>query len=136
MKVIAVSGYFDPIHAGHIEYFKLAKELGDKLVVILNNDEQIYLKKTKPFMSLEERKKILEAIKYVDEVYVSIDDDETVCKSLKVIMPAIFAKGGDRFKDEIPEKEICEELGIEVVDSLGKKIQSSSELVENWMKKN
>jgi cytidyltransferase-like protein len=136
MKIIAVSGYFDPLHAGHIEYFKLAKALGDKLVVILNNDEQICLRKSKPFMPLEQRRKILEAIKYVDEVYVSIDrDDETVCRSLQVVMPHVFAKGGDKFKYEIPEASICEELGIEVVDSLGKKIQSSSDLVERWMDK-
>jgi cytidyltransferase-like protein len=137
MKIVAVSGYFDPIHSGHIEYFKLARALGDKLIVILNNDEQICLRKVKPFMPLEERRKILEAIKYVDEVYVSVDrDDETVCKSLQVVMPNIFAKGGDRFKYEIPEAKICEELGIEVIDSLGKKIQSSSDLVEKWMENN
>jgi cytidyltransferase-like protein len=136
MKVVAVSGYFDPLHYGHIEYLKLAKALGDKLIVILNNDEQIYLKKGKPFMPLEERKKILESIKYVDEVYISVDtENESVCRSLQVVMPHIFAKGGDRFKHEIPEAKTCEEFNIAIIDSLGKKVQSSSDLVERWMKK-
>ncbi len=135
-KRIAVSGYFDPLHAGHIEYFKLAKALGDKLIVILNNDEQCILKKRRYFMSQEQKRTILEAIKYVDEVYMSIDDDETVCKSLQVVHPDIFAKGGDRYKDEIPEADICKKLGIKIVDELGKKIESSSELVEKSESKN
>jgi len=133
-KIIAVSGYFDPLHIGHIEYLKLAKALGDKLIVILNNDKQCILKKTGYFMPQEQRKTILEAIKYVDEVYVSIDTDKTVCKSLEVVKPDIFAKGGDRYKDEIPEADICKKLGIKIIDGLGKKIQSSSELVEKSRK--
>ncbi len=126
MIIVAVSGYFDPIHVGHIEYFKLAKALGDKLIVILNNDEQAKLKKGNPFMPMEERKKILEAIKYVDEVFVSIDNDKSVCKSLRAVKPHIFAKGGDRFSHEIPEAGVCKELSIQIVDGLGEKIQSSS----------
>ena len=127
--IVVVSGYFDPIHAGHIEYFKLAKELGDKLIVILNNDEQSKLKKGKYFMPLEERKEIVKAIRYVDDVFVSIDKDRTVCKSLEKINPHIFAEGGDRFSHEIPDAEICKKLGIKIIDGVGKKIQSSSELV-------
>ncbi len=133
MKTVAISGYFDPIHVGHIEYIKLAKELADKigakLVVILNNDKQVELKKGKPFMPLEERKIVLESIKYIDEVFVSIDEDKSVCKSLEAVKPDIFAKGGDRFSYEIPETKVCERLGIKIVDKLGKKIQSSSSLV-------
>jgi len=125
--IAATSGYFDPLHVGHIELFKLAKALGDKLIVILNNDEQAVLKKGKPFMSLEERKKILEAIKDVDEVFVSIDKDLSVCKSLEFIKPDIFAKGGDRFAGEIPETEICKKLGIKIIDGLGEKIRSSKD---------
>ena len=125
MKIVAVSGYFDPIHVGHIEYFKLAKKLGDKLVVILNNDEQAKLKKGSAFMPQEERKAILEALRDVDEVFLSIDKDGTVCRSLEALKPDIFAKGGDRFIGEVPETEVCMEMGIEMVDSLGKKIQSS-----------
>ncbi|MHA1868728.1 MAG: adenylyltransferase/cytidyltransferase family protein [Candidatus Heimdallarchaeaceae archaeon] len=127
--IVAASGYFNPLHAGHVEYFKLAKALGDTLIVILNNDEQLKLKGRKPFMPLEERKKILEAIKYVDEVFISIDKDKSVCKSLEKIRPDIFAKGGDRFAHEIPEKQVCKELGIVIVDGLGDKIQSSSKLI-------
>ena len=125
MKIIAVSGFFDPIHRGHVEYFKLARQLGDKLIVILNNDYQAMLKKGKPFMPIEDRKSIIESIKYVDEVFISIDKDKSVCESLKTIKPHIFAKGGDRFAGEIPETQICKELGIEIVDGLGAKIQSS-----------
>ena len=135
---VAVSGYFNPIHSGHIEYFTLAKELAGKngkLIVILNNDEQIALKGSKPFWNLEERRKIIEAIKYVDEVYVSIDKDESVCKSLMVVAPDIFAKGGDRFANEVPEAKICKKLKIKMIDGLEKKIQASSELIKNWENK-
>ena len=79
-------------------------------------------------MELEERKTILESIKYVDEVFISIDEDLSVCKSLQAIKPDIFAKGGDRFSGEIPETQICKELGIKIINGLGKKIQSSSSL--------
>lgn len=127
--IVVVSGYFDPLHVGHIEYFKLAKELGDRLIVILNNDEQSKLKKGKYFMPLEERKEIIKAIRYVDDVFVSIDKDRTVCKSLEKINPDIFAEGGDRFSHEIPEAEICKKLGIKIIDGVGKKIQSSTELI-------
>jgi|TARA_Y100000310_G_scaffold111677_1_gene110076 cytidyltransferase-like protein len=125
MKTVAVSGYFDPLHVGHVEYFKLAKKLGDRLVVILNNDKQAKLKKGSAFMPQEERKAILEALRDVDEVFLSIDTDSTVCRSLEALKPDIFAKGGDRFIGEVPETEVCREMGIEMVDSLGKKIQSS-----------
>jgi len=130
MKVVVVSGYFDPLHVGHIEYIKLAKELGDKLIVILNNDAQAVLKKGRCFMPLNERKIILESLKYVDEVFISIDRDMSVCKSLAEIRPNIFAKGGDRFSYEIPELKICNELGIEIIDGLGEKIQASSDLIK------
>lgn len=126
--LVAISGYFDPLHAGHIEYIKLAKKLGDKLIVILNNDKQAILKKGKNFMPESERKEIMENIKGVDEVFMSIDNDSSVCKSLKAIKPDIFAKGGDRYSYEIPESEICKEFGIKIIDGLGNKIQSSSKL--------
>ena len=132
--IVAASGYFDPIHKGHIEYLRKAKELGDKLIVILNNDEQAVKKKGFSFMHTEEKKLILESLRFVDEVVVSIDNDASVCKSLALIKPNIFAKGGDRYKGEIPESKICEELGIKIIDGLGDKIQSSSELVRNSKK--
>jgi D-beta-D-heptose 7-phosphate kinase/D-beta-D-heptose 1-phosphate adenosyltransferase len=133
-KIILVSGYFDPIHIGHIEYLRLSKRLGDKLVVILNNDLQAKLKKGRAFMPLRERKEILKAIKFVDEVFISIDKNKSVCESIRAIAEKylgneiIFAKGGDRFSSEIPEAKICRELNIDIVDRLGKKIQSSSNL--------
>ena len=134
--IVMNSGYFDPLHIGHIECMELSKNLGDKLVVILNNDYQCELKKGEVFMPEEERKKILEALKYVDEVFVSIDKDRSVCESTNSIAKKykgneiIFAKGGDRFSSEIPEAKVCKEFGIKIVDNLGKKIQSSSWLIE------
>jgi rfaE bifunctional protein nucleotidyltransferase chain/domain len=129
MKTVAASGYFNPLHKGHVEYLEKAKSLGDKLVVILNNDHQRALKGSKEFMSQEERMVILKALRCVDEVVLSIDMDPTVCKSLEMIKPDIFAKGGDRFASEIPEAEVCNRLGILMVDGLGNKIQSSSWLL-------
>ncbi|VVB75486.1 FAD synthase [uncultured archaeon] len=133
--VVAASGYFDPLHIGHVEYLELAKKLGDKLVVIVNNDEQCRLKKGFVFMPQEERMKIIAALKPVDEVVLSIDKEKfgihvPVSKTLEMINPNIFAKGGDRHSGEIPEGPVCKKLGIKIVDGLGKKIQASSELVK------
>ena len=89
---VAVSGYFDPIHVGHLEYLKMAKELGDSLVVIVNNNHQCKLKKGKPFMDQNDRLEIVKALRFVDEVFLSIDKDRTVCKSLELVRPNIFAK--------------------------------------------
>jgi cytidyltransferase-like protein len=129
MKVIAASGYFNPLHKGHVEYLEMAKSLGDKLVVIVNNDHQRELKGSKPFMDEDERMYIVSALRCVDEVVLSMDMDPTVCKTLAHIKPHIFAKGGDRFSTEIPEAKVCDELGITMVDGLGEKIQSSSWLL-------
>ena len=128
MKVVATSGYFDPLHVGHIECLELAKQLGDKLIVIINNDFQTKLKKGKSFMTQDDRMKIIESLKCVDEVFLSIDKDKSQCETLKYLKPNIFAKGGDRTIKEIPEAKICKELGIKIIDGLGKKIRSSSEL--------
>jgi len=127
MKV-AVSGYFDPIHVGHLEYFKYAKELGDYLIVIVNNDYQCSLKKGKAFMPEQDRLRIASSIKGVDEVVLSIDQDRTVCKTLEMINPDIFANGGDRSNKEIPESKVCREYNIKLVDGWGSKIRSSSDL--------
>ena len=128
MKVVATSGYFDPLHVGHLECLELASELGDRLIVIVNSDLQAKQKKGKSFMMEEDRLKIVAALRCVDEVFLSIDKDSTQCESLKHLKPDIFAKGGDRTSDEIPELSICRELGIRIVDGLGKKIRSSSSL--------
>ena len=128
VKIVTTSGYFDPLHIGHIECLELAKGLGDKLIVIINNDLQAKLKKGKSFMSEEDRMKIVSSLRCVDEVFLSIDKDKTQCKTLRYLKPDIFAKGGDRMKEEIPESKVCKELGIKIVDGLGEKIRSSSDL--------
>ena len=127
-KVVAVSGYFDPIHIGHLEYLRLAKDLGDKLIVIVNNNHQCVLKKGEFFMDEADRVEIVKALGFVDEVFLSIDTDKTVCASLAEIKPDIFANGGDRHNEEIPESVVGAKYGIKIIDGLGEKIRSSSEL--------
>lgn len=140
--IVAASGYFNPIHIGHIEYLEKAKALGDRLIVIVNNSEQAILKNGFEFMPFKERMEIVRALRYVDEVFPSIDVDKTVCKSLEIVKPNIFAKGGDRFAGEIPEAKVCQQLGIKIIDGLGAKIRASSDLIkkqkefEAGMKKN
>jgi cytidyltransferase-like protein len=132
MSIACVSGYFDPIHIGHIEYLKLSKGIADKLMVIVNNDEQALLKKGKAFMPVEERMKIIQELKCVDYVIRSIDTDRTVCKTLETVnpRPTYFCNGGDQNNDSIPEAKICQQLGIELRDGFGAKIQSSSWLIK------
>jgi len=111
-----------------------AKELGDELVVIVNNDHQASLKKGQAFMPCQERCEILRNIKGVDQVIASIDEDRTVCRTLEAINPDIFCNGGDQNNDSIPEASICHKLGIKMVDGLGDKIQSSSWLISKVVK--
>lgn len=133
---VFISLYADPIHVGHIEYIRLAKQLADKqggrLIIVANNDHQACLKKGKPFMRCEERVEILRALRDSDIVFESIDTDRSVCESLRYAHNkwgvGVVANGGDRTSDEIPEARVCRELGIELVDGLGDKIQSSSSL--------
>ena len=125
---VAVSGYFDPIHIGHLEYLRMAKELGDSLVVIVNNNHQCKLKKGKHFMDENDRVEIVKALRFVDEVFLSVDNDRTVCKSLEEVKPDIFANGGDRATSEVPEITVCKKFNIKMVDGLGEKIRSSSSL--------
>ena len=146
MRIIITSGYFNLLHKGHVQYLQQARLLGEKLICIINNDEQVYLKKSFPFMELTERLIVLNALKPVDLVFPSLDKDTSVIRSIQEIVKLhgkygeekntfIFAKGGDRYNDEIPEAEICKSLKIKIVDGLGEKIQSSSDLikrVETW----
>ena len=130
MKIVAISGGFDPIHIGHIRYIREASRLGDFLVVIVNTDEFLIRKKGRAFMPLVERLEIVRSIKGVEEAIACIDDDQTVCRTLELIKPHIFAKGGDRTLENIPEREVCERLGIKMLFGVGGgKIQSSSELI-------
>lgn len=132
-RAIIVSGYFNPLHKGHIEYFYLAKSNGDKLFVIINNDQQRELKKSKKFMLEDERVLIINELAISDKAILSIDKDRTVCKTLKEIhriynekFDLYFANGGDQNNDSIPESNVCKDLGIKLIDQLGSKIQSSS----------
>mgnify|MGYP006101489399 FL=1 len=131
-KIVCVSGYFDPIHVGHIEYFKKSKEIGDKLMVIVNNDEQATLKKGKPFMPADERIQLIKELRCVDIVIKSIDTDRTVCKTLETVEPKpyYFCNGGDQNNNTIPEGEVCNKRNIELRDGFGNKIQSSSWLIK------
>lgn len=137
-KAIIVSGYFNPIHKGHIEYFKHAKDCGDKLIVIVNNDNQRALKGSKEFQLEDERIFIVSNIKSVDQVFLSIDKDRTVCETIRYVHKLLsdiyvlaFANGGDQNNQSIPEIPVCQELGIELIDGLGEKIQSSSWLLKS-----
>ena len=134
--IVCVSGYFDPLHIGHVAYFKEARKLGTKLMVIVNNDEQAILKKKRPFMSVDERIQIIKELRCVDIVIKSIDTDRTVCRTLDTVKPKpdFFCNGGDQNNYTIPEKEICMRNGIELRDGLGDKIQSSSWLIRNSQK--
>lgn len=125
---VAVSGYFDPIHVGHLEYLEFAKKLGNKLIVIVNNNHQCTLKKGKPFMDELDRVRIVKSLEMVDDVFLSIDTDKSVCKSLEEIKPDVFANGGDRAISEVLESAICRKYNIKMVDGLGDKIRSSSSL--------
>ena len=132
--LVITSGYYGILHAGHVECIQRAKELGDKLFVIVNNDSQSLLKKGKIVMPQDKRLYIVSNIKNVDKVVLSIDMDGTVCKTIEYIAKfymkdykkMIFAKGGDRTANEIPEAVICSQYGIQIVDGLGNKIDSSS----------
>lgn len=135
-KVIIVSGYFNPIHKGHLELFEKAKALGDQLWVIVNSDLQRELKGSKAFMQEDERLIIVNAIGIVDRVILSIDKDKTQCATLSHLAKKFgtdyklhFANGGDQNNDICPEREVCEKSGIDLIDGLGDKIQSSSWLL-------
>lgn len=138
-KIVITSGYFNPLHIGHMNLMREAKKLGDFLVVIVNNDRQVKVKGSMPFMSEKERIEIVKDIKHVDAVFLSIDEDLPISKSLRVIAnqykgELFFAKGGDRNAGNIPqsEKEVCMEFNIKVVNNVGGgKVQSSSKLLND-----
>ncbi|OGJ02617.1 hypothetical protein A3G06_01060 [Candidatus Nomurabacteria bacterium RIFCSPLOWO2_12_FULL_46_14] len=140
-KMVAVSGGFDPIHIGHVRLFAAARKLGGRLVVILNNDNWKKLKGRHIFMPGRERKEIIEALRTVDEVILTghkkNTKDISVCRELSKIRPDVFANGGDRFADNIPEYKLCRKLGIEMAFNVGRggKIRSSSVLLEEYKNK-
>ena len=136
-KGIIVSGYFNPIHKGHLEYFNNAKAIADQLFVIVNNDHQWELKGSKEFQDENERMIIVSNIKAVDKAVLSIDTDRTVCSTIKMIAEQYgnefelgFANGGDQNNDTIPERSACEQINVALIEGLGDKIQSSSWLLK------
>lgn len=142
--VVAVSGGFDPLHIGHVRMFKEAKMLGDKLIVILNNDNWLRAKKGCVFMPQHERKEIIEAISFVDKVvftkHKKNPKDMSVAKELFLLKPHIFANGGDRKPGNLAsaETKICKKIGCKEVFNVGwgGKVQSSSWLLGKYTKKN
>ena len=136
-KAIIVSGYFNPLHKGHLELFQKAKASGDELWVIVNSDFQRELKGSKEFMDENERLIIVSAIGIVDKALISIDTDKTQCATLADLAnkysneyELFFANGGDQNNDSIPEVPVCKEKGIRLLEGLGDKIQSSSWLLK------
>ena len=132
MIKVLVTGGFDPVHSGHIKYFKAATELGDKLVVGLNSDEWLTRKKGQPFMPWKERAEIMGNIKGVRLVSQVDDSDGTVCEALSRHKPDAFANGGDRKEKNTPEMDLCDHIGIQLMWAIGgsEKPQSSSWLVD------
>jgi cytidyltransferase-like protein len=140
MKYIITSGYFNPLHSGHISYLNNAAGLGDKLIVIVNNDKQVQIKGSKEFMCDSERLLIIQSLKGVDYAFLSKSDDGSICRDLEDLRKEypkdelVFAKGGDRTIDNIPEVQICKDNNIQMVFDVGcKKTQSSSELLKNYI---
>lgn len=139
-KLAITSVYANPIHPGHIDSFELSKSVAgaDELWVIVNNDKQAELKRGVPsFQDDAYRCRVVSALKAVDRVFLSIDEDRTVCVSLRALIQEakntgkydeiIFTKGGDRFAGEIPESVVCNEFGVKIVDGLGEKTHNSSD---------
>ena len=138
-KAIIVSGYFNTIHKGHLEYFNNVKAIADQLFVIINNDHQRELKGSKEFQDENERMIIVSNIKAVNKAIHSINTDRTQCTTIKTIaeqfgseFELVFANGGDQNNDTIPERSVCEEMNVALIDGFGNKIQSSSWLLKKF----
>lgn len=139
--IVVTSGGFDPIHPGHVEYLRRASAHGDKHICIVNSDAFLDAKKGYHVQDWVSRMAIVQAIEYVDEVVPAVDADSTVRATLRWLRTRYpdegmcFAKGGDRKADEIPEKDVCEQLGIGIIDNLGEKVDSSSNIMRRFYEK-
>ncbi len=134
-RIICTSGGFDPLHPGHASCIVESKQYGDTLVVVVNGDGFLRRKKGKAFMDLQTRCRIVSCIREVDYVIpFEIEDDPTVCQALRLIRPHVFTKGGDRLDyKSIPEWQVCQELGIELIAPVGQpKLWSSSDFLKEW----
>lgn len=136
--VVITSMYANPIHPGHIECLEMAKKLGDKLIVIINNDNQQKLKIGSIYQDEDYRMKVVGSLKPVDDVLLSVDQDGSVCQSIETVVlneimvfgedtKFIFAKGGDRFVHNIPEVEVCKRFNVKIIDGLGDKTHNSTD---------
>lgn len=126
MKVVIVSGFFNPLHGGHLDMIEAAARMGDRLVVIVNNDVQQVMKKDKIILPEENRARLIRALRDVDEVMIAIDQDSTVIKSLEAVAEKyrgdelVFANGGDRDSEKaISEADVCREYNIQMVFGVG-----------------
>jgi len=126
MKVVILSGFFNPLHGGHLDMIEAATRMGDKLIVIVNNDIQQVMKKDKVILSEQNRTRLIGALRHVDEAIIAIDDDPTVVRTIKMVAnqhpddEIIFANGGDRDSEKVtPESAVCHEYGIEMVFGVG-----------------
>ncbi len=138
-RIIILSGGFDPVHKGHIRMFKAAKEFPSTVIVGANSDNWLIRKKGSAFMAFEERREILESIKFIDEVCSFNDDDDSACELIRLVneryqskdgISICFGNGGDRTNTNSPEVNFCINNQIELLWGLGgDKIQSSSDLI-------
>lgn len=126
MKIIIESGFFNPLHGGHLDMIEAGAKLGDKLIVIVNNDEQQVMKKGKVILTAENRARLIRALRDVDEVMIAVDEDPTVIRSLEAVAQQypndelVFANGGDRDSEKaIPEGEVCRRYNISMLFGVG-----------------
>jgi D-beta-D-heptose 7-phosphate kinase/D-beta-D-heptose 1-phosphate adenosyltransferase len=134
-KIVVASGGFDPLHPGHASNLLDSRKLGDTLVVVVNGDNFLRTKKGKAIQDLETRCHIVSFLRGVDYVVpFEIENDQTVCEALRRLRPHVFAKGGDRAAPHlVPEWDVCQELGIEMVFGIGRaKAWSSSDFLKDW----
>ena len=133
MKVVIISGFFNPLHGGHLDMIEAAAKLGDKLIVIVNNDVQQVIKKDKVILSEDNRARLIGALRDVDEVVIAIDQAPPVSQTLQQIAEAhsqdelIFANGGDRDSQKVvPETPVCENYGITMLFGVGGTVKADS----------